>query len=138
MSSESRAPYADGLADSDGNGQAIGRGVWTGVFPLLLALIVLGLAAGGAALARALVGPTGASGFLAWQSIAIMVWGGGLLLAALVYAVGVTSALRHAIGWQSAGRPRQAMAVHWTLLVTALLLLTPVVLALALPQHPAP
>lgn len=138
MSSESRAPDTDGLADSDGNGQAIGRGVWAGVFPLLLALIVLGLAAGGAALARALVGPTGASGFLAWQGITIIVWGGGLLMAAIVYAVGVTRALRHATGWQSAGRLRQATAVYWTLLVTALLLLTPVVLALALPQHPAP
>ena len=133
--SESARPQANAAADGmDGTG----RGVWAGGMPLALALIVVGLAAGGAALVRALIGPTGADGFLAWQGATIAIWGAGLLLAAIVYGVAVARALRRAARWQRAGLARRARAVHWSLLVVALLLLAPVILALALPQHPAP
>lgn len=135
---ESARPRANADADGTDGMDGIVRGVWAGGMPLALALIVVGLAAGGAALARALIGPAGADGFLAWQGATIAIWGAGLVLAAIVYGVSVARALRWAARWRGAGLARQAEAVYWSLLVIALLLLTPVIVALALPQHPAP
>lgn len=130
--SQRAGSYGDAGADG------IGRGVWVGGIPLALALIMAGLAAGGAALIRALIGPAGADGFLAWQGATTAIWCGGLLLAAIVYGVAAALALRRAATWRRAGLTRRAAAVHWSLLVVALLLLAPVILALALPQYPAP
>lgn len=128
VSSDPVAPSADGAA----------RGVVAGVVPLLLALVIVALGMAGAALARAAISPAGADGFLAWQGVALAAWGAALALAALAFGLAAVRALRHAAQWRSAGLVTRGAAATWTLLVAALVLLIPVIVALALPQHPAP
>lgn len=118
-----------------GAGDDLWGGVWAGAAPLLLALVVGALTAGLTALARVVATPLG---FLAWQPIVIVIWVVGLLLTAAVYAVGMTWAWRRARGWQAAGLTRRAAGAWWAMGVVALLTLLPVIVALALPQHPAP
>jgi len=40
--------------------------------------------------------------------------------------------------WQRDGTTRQANAASWALTATALIIVLPVLLAIILPQHPAP
>lgn len=110
-------------------------GVRAGAAPLLLTLVVGALMAGLTTLARVVAAPLG---FLAWQPIVIVIWVVGLLLTAAVYAVGMARAWRRARGWQAAGLARRAAGAWWALGAATLIVLLPVILALALPQHPAP
>ncbi|HEY7975074.1 MAG TPA: hypothetical protein VID72_07010 [Ktedonobacterales bacterium] len=114
----------------------VSRGVWAGAVPVLLLIVIVALGVFGAAMARALASPS--YGFLTWQWFALGAWGGGLVIGALVYLIATRRALRRASEWQQAGLARQALGVYWTLLASALLVLAPTIIALALPQHPAP
>ncbi|HEX8731378.1 MAG TPA: hypothetical protein VF725_04880 [Ktedonobacterales bacterium] len=118
-----------------GAGDDVWSGARAGATPLLLTLLVGAVMAGLTTLARIVATPLG---FLAWQPIAIVIWVVGLLLTATVYAIAMTRAWRQARGWQAAGMARRAAGAWWTLGVVALLTVLPVILALALPQHPAP
>ncbi len=132
MSSNPSHPVAGARADANG---ALGRGVWAGAAPLILLIVVVALTLVGDALARTLAFPVG---FLTWRWIVAGVLVGGLIVAAVVYIVATSRALRRASLWQRAGLAGQAAAVYWTLLVAALVVLLPVIIALAAPQHPAP
>jgi hypothetical protein len=111
-----------------------GSGIWAGALPLLLALVVFFLAEGITIVARiALL----SAGFLFWRGITDGTIAVGLVVAAIVYVVFAVRALRQATAWQRGGAPQQAAATYWTLLIAALVLLIPVIVALALPQHPA-
>ena len=121
--------------DSGQSGGDVWRGILTGLLPLLLLIVVVSLAAAGAALARTLATP---SGFLTWEWYELGVWGGGALLAIVLYIVATARALRLSASWRRAGLVRRATSAYWTLGVAAVVVLTPVILALALPQHPAP
>lgn len=116
-------------------GDSLGRAIWLGARPLVWTLMVIGGAIGVVALIPNLVYPLG---FLTWRWITLAIWAAGWVIGAVVYIAATRRALQVARAWQSAGNLRQATATHWTLLIAALLLLTPVILALALPQHPAP
>ena len=116
-------------------GRSLGRAIWLGARPLVWTLIIVGGAIGVVALISNLVYPLG---FLTWRWITLAIWAAGFVVGAVVYIAATRRALQVASVWQRAGRLRQATAIHWTLLVAALLLLTPLIVALALPQHPAP
>ncbi len=114
-------------------------GVWRGV---LVGLIPLGLLAGIVAitllvtvLARQLVA---GSGFLVQQQTALIALIVGLVLAIVVYAVAGWRVLRRVKIWQRDGTTTQANAALWALTATTLIIVLPVLLALILPQHPAP
>jgi len=115
-------------------GSAI-HGVLIGLIPLgLLAGVVL-VAVVITALAREL---TAGGGFYAQQQAALITLIVGLVLAIVVFAIACWRVLRQVAIWQKAGVAMQAAATLWTLGFTALVIISPILLALLLPQHPAP
>ncbi len=111
------------------------RGLLVGLIPLGLLAAVVGIALLLTALARQMFE---GSGFFAQQQAALIVLIVGLLLAIAVFAVAAWRVFRRVAAWQQSGARAQASAALWALSVTALLVVLPVVLALLLPQHPAP
>lgn len=111
------------------------RGFVSGLIPLApLVVIVIGALAL-ARLARLL---TGDLGFDAQQWAAGVIIALGLLGAAASYVVTCRRALRRVKRWQQAGEFGQANGALWGLCLVALLVLLPVLLAIVIPQHPAP
>jgi len=62
----------------------------------------------------------------------------GLLVALVVFIVAIVRTFRNITSWQRSGASGQARAALLALGCTALVLLLPVVLAIVLPQNPAP
>lgn len=109
---------------------------------ILVGLVPLGLLAGFVtltlvltALVRQLVPVTN---FPVQEQAAVATLIAGLIVAAAVFAVAVWRTLRRVAVWQQIGERVQARAALWTLGVTALVVVMPVVLAALLPQYPAP
>jgi hypothetical protein len=115
-------------------GGSIAQGVLTGLMPLL-SLVLFGLAL---LLTAGVRIATAEQGFFAQQRYAVIVLSIGLALSAIAYAVFCRLALRRARGWLTDGSDRTATAAYWALGVSALVVLLPVLLAVLLPQHPAP
>jgi hypothetical protein len=106
-----------------------------GLSPLLpLAIIVL-LTTGLTSVARQL---TAGAGFYTQQWVAVILVVLGLLLGIASVIVFSRRAFRAIKGWQYSGRLSQANAALVGLVVVALVLVLPVVLAILAPQHPAP
>lgn len=111
------------------------RGVLVGLIPLGLLADALALTLAGAALARLLFA---GAGFFAQQQAAVIVLIAGLMLAIAVFGLAVWLVLRRVARWQQGEATTRASALLWTLSATALVIVLPVLLALLLPQHPAP
>lgn len=122
-------------ARQDGEPVGVGYAVWTGLAPSALVALTLAISAAVTALARIIAFPLG---FLVWQWITVAIWGVGLLVAAIVYIVSARRALRNAAAWQRAGLGRPSAIAYLALIVSAALMSLPVILAMTLPQHPAP
>jgi hypothetical protein len=111
------------------------HGILIGLIPLgLLAGVVL-IAVVITALAREL---TAGGGFYVQQQAALITLIVGLVLAIVVFAIACWRVLRQVALWQKAGGAMQAAATLWTLGFTALVIISPILLAILLPQHPAP
>lgn len=115
--------------------QNVWGGIGVGAIPLalLLGFFALGLAL--TAAARAL---TIGSGFFTEQVVTVIVLAAGLLLAATVYTIAIVRVWRHMKGLWQAGNVVEAYSILWTLALTAVLVLVPLLLAFIIPQHPAP
>jgi uncharacterized membrane protein YidH (DUF202 family) len=111
------------------------RGVLVGLIPLGLLAGIVAITLLVTALARQLVA---GSGFFMQQQTALIALTVGLVLAIVVYAVASWRVLRRVKIWQRDGTTTQANAAVWALTATALIIVLPVLLALILPQHPAP
>jgi hypothetical protein len=111
------------------------RGIISGLIPLGLVLLVVAITLLLTALARQLFG---SSGFFAQQQVSIIVLIVGLVVALVVYIIAVVRTLRSVTTWQRGGAVAQARAALLALGCTALVVLLPVVLAIVLPQSPAP
>ena len=111
------------------------RGVLYGVIPLAVLAVITAMALALAALVRQLIG---APAFLAQQQAVLLILGCGLVLAIVAFTLAVIFTLRRVATWQRDGPVERARAALWTLSVSALVILLPVLLALVLPQHPAP
>ena len=109
------------------------KGVLTGLVPLALLLVVLVAALLLTALTRQL---SAASDFFAQQQMSLIVLIAGLALAMVVYIVALVRTLRRVASWQPGGT--QVRAILFALGATALLVVLPVLLAIVLPQSPAP
>ncbi len=111
------------------------HGVLIGLIPLgILAGVVL-LAIIATAIAREL---TTGGGFYAQQEAALITLIVGLVLAIVVFAIACWRVL-HQVGlWQKAGAAVQAATTLWTLGLTSLVIISPILLAFLLPQHPFP
>lgn len=114
---------------------SVWRGVLVGLIPLGLLAGIVAITLLVTALARQLVA---GSGFFVQQQTALIALIVGLVLAIVVYAVAIWRVLRRVKIWQRDGTTTQANAALWALTATALIVVLPVLLALILPQHPAP
>jgi ABC-type bacteriocin/lantibiotic exporter with double-glycine peptidase domain len=111
------------------------RGALVGLIPLGLLLLVVAVTVLLTALARQLVA---SSGFFAQQRASVIVLIAGLVVALVVYVVAIVRTLRWVKVWQRGGASGQARATLLALGFSALVVLLPVVLAIMLPQNPAP
>lgn len=111
------------------------RGVLTGLIPLGLLLLVVAITVLLMALARQLLA---SAGFFAQQQASVIVLIAGLVVALVVYIIAIVRTMRNITSWQRSGAAGQARAALFALGCTALVVLLPVVLAIVLPQHPAP
>ncbi len=114
---------------------SIVRGALIGLTPLGLLVGVATLSLIFTVLARQLIAE---AGFLVQQQTALITLIIGLILAIAVYAVAIWRILRQVSFWQQNGERAQASAMLWSLVITALVVAAPVLLALLFPQHPAP
>jgi hypothetical protein len=111
------------------------HGILIGLIPLgLLAGVVL-IAVVTTALARELAA---GGGFYVQQQAALITLIVGLILAIVVFAIACWRVLRQVATWQKTGVAVQATAALWALGATALIITLPILLALLLPQYPAP
>ena len=111
------------------------RGVLIGLIPLGLLLVIVAVTFLLTALARQLVA---SSGFFAQQQASVIVLIAGLVVALVVYVIAIVRTMRNITSWQRNGADGQARAALLALGCTALVVLVPVVLAIVLPQNPAP
>jgi hypothetical protein len=110
-------------------------GVLIGLIPLGLLLLISAVTV----LLTALVRQLGASlGFFVQQQVSVIVLIAGLVVALVVYIIAIKRTLRSVTTWQRAGATAQSRAALLALGCTALVVLLPVVLAIVLPQNPAP
>ncbi len=119
-------------AQSQAEGR-IWRGVLNGMIPLALLLIVVVVTL----LLTGLTRPSIAtSGFFTQQRVSLIILVAGLVLAIVIYIVALVLTLRRVASWQPGST--QARAALLTLGATALIVVLPVLLAIVLPQSPAP
>lgn len=111
------------------------RGILVGLIPLGLLLLVVAITVLLTALARQLVA---SSGFFAQQQASVIVLIAGLVVALVVFIIAIVRTMKNISYWQRSGEDGQARAALLALGCTALVVLLPVVLAIVLPQNPAP
>jgi len=134
MFSSPTSPVTAGGAQLPGRGNAA-RGFTSGLLPLLPVAVIVVVALALAALARQL---TAGQGFYTQQWAAGIIVVLGLLGSAVSYTVSCVRAMSQVRRWQAAGKTSQATGALWGLLVVTLVILLPVLLAIFIPQHPAP
>jgi hypothetical protein len=96
-------------------------------------IVVVALAL--AAIARQL---TAGQGFYTQQWAAGIIIVLGLLGSAASYIVSCVRAMSRVRRWQETGQTSQASGALWGLVVVTLVIVLPVLLAIFIPQHPAP
>ena len=111
------------------------RGALLGLVPLGLLVLIIAIALALAALGRQLFAT---SGFFAQQQAAVIILVAGFVLALVVYGIAIVLTLRRVASWQQSGIAVRARAALWSLGITALIVILPLLLAILLPQHPAP
>jgi hypothetical protein len=125
---------SDTIGSGDGRGEGL-RGVLDGLVPvaLLAVVVVLGIALTiGAQLA------TASQGYDVEQAVVVPVLAGAILVAAVIYTVACVRALRRVRALELGGNQARARGALLGLALTALIVLLPIALAAAIPQHPAP
>jgi hypothetical protein len=117
------------------NRAAFGRGVARGLLPLLTLVLTAGVTAGLTVLAWQL---TPGLDFFARRTISMAIVTVGLVAAVILYAAMCIRALRRAARWQEGGEIASAIGALAALGLTAVLVTLPLMLAVLVPQHPAP
>lgn len=97
--------------------------------------MLVAAAVGLTAVARAL---TSGQSFATEQLATILTLALGLALGFVLYSIAIVRVWRRMTAWRLAGAVRRATGALRALAITALIVLLPVVLALVIPQHPAP
>ncbi len=112
-----------------------GRDALLGLVPLVLLVLIIAVALALAALARQLLA---ASGFFAQQQAAVIILVAGFVLVLVAYVIAIFLTMRRIASWQQIGMAVWARAALWSLGITALIVILPFLVAILLPQHPAP
>jgi hypothetical protein len=110
-------------------------GVLSSLIPLLLLGSITTLAVILTALVRQMFN---SDGFFVWQRDVLITLSACMVLALLAYVTSLVVILRRVVDWQRAGLRVRSAATLWTLFATAWVVLLPVILAVVIPQHPAP
>lgn len=113
----------------------IRTGIFIGLIPLVLLVILLALAFALTAIVRQ---TSFADGFFVWRQNALITLLVGLGVAVVVYIVALVRIMRRVAMWQRNDMMTRSTTTLWTLSITALLVLLPVILAVVIPQTPAP
>ncbi len=111
------------------------QGVLRGLIPLGLLVVIIVITLALTALMRQLLAP---SGFFAQQQAAVITLIIGLVLSLIIYGLAIFFTLRRVANWQQTNMAARARAALWALGVTAFIVVLPMLLAIILPQHPAP
>ena len=111
------------------------RGILLGLIPLLLLAIIVVVTLLITGLARQWVA---SSGFFMQQQVALIVLIAGFILAILAFAIAIWRVSEQIKDWQQDGVVKPARAALWILGITALIVVLPILLAIVLPQNPAP
>jgi uncharacterized membrane protein len=111
------------------------RGALLGLVPLGSLVLIIAVAVALAALARQLLA---APGFFAQQQAAVIILVAGFVLALVAYVIAIILTTRRIASWQQIGIAARARAALWSLGITALIVILPFLVAILLPQHPAP
>lgn len=114
---------------------ALGRGVAGGLLPLLCLLLAAAVTTGLTIAAWQL---TPGLDFFARRTIVVVIAAVGLVLTAILYAAMCIRALRLAKRRQEGGDSAGAIGALVALGLTAVLVTLPIILAVFVPQHPAP
>jgi hypothetical protein len=106
-----------------------------GFVPLVLLVVIVAITLAVTDLVRQFFA---SSGFFSQQQAEVITLIVGLVIALVVFIVAIVLTLRREARWQPQGAARPSRAALWSLAITALIVLVPVLLALLLPQNPAP
>lgn len=124
-----------GSSNEDAMREARWRGARMGLTPLLCLALVVVTALVFAPVVRTLLV---SQGFFVEQEAEVVVLGGGLVLAAVVYGATLVRSLRRARHWHRAGLAVEASAALVALAASGVIVALPVILAFMFPQQPAP
>ncbi len=111
----------------------LGSGI--GLIPLGVLLGTGAITLGVAALIRQVIGN---AHFFTQQTTSLIILIVGVGIGIGGYFAAVVRVLRRVADWHSDGETKRATVTLWALAATALVVLAPVILAIVLPQHPAP
>lgn len=111
------------------------RGALVGLIPLGLLLVAVLVVLALATFAHTLMST---AGFFVEQQLAVSILVAGFLATLIVYIIATVRTLRQVAAWQQDNLAVCARIALWALGSTALVVALPVLLALFLPQHPAP
>ena len=111
------------------------HGVLVGLVPLLVLALLVTVTIVLTTLVRQ---STLASGFFVWERNALIMLIAGLVLSLIVYIIALVKVLQTTARWITGRFTIRSAAALWTLAITAILVLSPVIIAIALPQSPAP
>lgn len=108
-----------------------GQGVLVGLVPLALLIIGVAITVLLSAIVLSLLGEIE---FVTRQTIMLGIVIVGLLASAVVYAIACARVLRRVKQWQRMGMVRIATAALWVMAASAIVVLLPVLIAVALPS----
>lgn len=111
------------------------RGVLVGLIPLGLLIAAVIVTTLLTALPRLLISN---ADFYTQQQASVIILIAGLVLSLALYIVALWRVLRVVNIWQQTRAMIQGRATLWALVLTALLVVVPVIVALLIPQYPAP
>jgi hypothetical protein len=111
------------------------HGVFVGLVPLLLLAI---LVAATIALTTIVRQSTFHDGFFVWERNALIALTTGMVLALLVYIVSLVLVMQAVARWLKSGLLARSTSTLWALVITAIVVLLPVIIGVLLPQTPAP
>jgi hypothetical protein len=111
------------------------RGALTGLVPLGLLVGIVGLALALTALVRVV---TSGQDVATEKAAPLITFAVGGVVAVVTSSLALVRTWRRMRAWQQAGNAAQAAGAFWALALTPLIVSLPVLLALVIPQHPAP
>ena len=120
---------------SSSSGNNAWRGLLIGFVPLALLVVIVVIALAVTALIRQFFA---SSGFFVEQQAVLITLITGLIIALVIFVVSIVLTLRRVAAWQKIGAKKPSNAALWALGITTLIVFLPVLLAIVLPQSPAP